>query len=208
MDDDDLRRGKPTLHVQYNEATAVLAGDALLTLAFQILSDERFRPVDKQIETLKVIHSLSSAAGYSGMIEGQMLDMLSEGKSLNLHDIKILHKKKTGALIEASVLSGALMGGASNSELTALNQYAHHIGLAFQVADDILNVVGNPVKMGKAVGTDAEREKNTFPSAMGLSESRAYAGLLVEKALHPIDSFDKKAQPLRAIARYIVERNS
>ena len=208
MDDDAMRRGKPTIHVQFDEATAVLAGDALLTLAFQILSDERFLAPEKQMETLQVINRLSTAAGYRGMIEGQMLDMRSEGKNLNLNDIKTLHKKKTGALIEASVFSGALMGGASDMELSALNQYAHHVGLAFQVADDILNVVGDPVKMGKAVGTDAERDKNTFPGAMGLSESRAYARRLVEKALQPIDSFGKKAEPLRAIAHYIVERNA
>ena len=208
MDDDAMRRGKPTIHVQFDEATAVLAGDALLTLAFQILSDERFLAPEKQMETLQVINRLSTAAGYRGMIEGQMLDMRSEGKNLNLNDIKTLHKKKPGALIEASVFSGALMGGASDMEWSALNQYAHHVGLAFQVADDILNVVGDPVKMGKAVGTDAERDKNTFPGAMGLSESRAYARRLVEKALQPIDSFGKKAEPLRAIAHYIVERNA
>ena len=208
MDDDSLRRGKPTLHVQYNEAAAILAGDALLTLAFQILSDGRYVPADKYRESLQVIHHISSAAGYSGMIDGQMLDMLSEGKSLALNDIKALHQKKTGALIKASVFSGALLGGATQAELSALHQYALQIGLAFQVADDILNVIGDPNKLGKAVGTDADRGKNTFPAAMGLSESRAYAKGLVEKALHPIESFDKKAEPLRAIARYIVERNA
>ena len=208
MDDDDLRRGKPTLHVQFDEATAVLAGDALLTLAFQILSDAKSTLPDKPHESLQIIHQVAIAAGCSGMIAGQMLDMTSEGSNLNLNDIKTLHNKKTGALIKASVFSGALLGGANEKEIKALNLYANNIGLAFQVADDILNVIGDPKKMGKAVGTDAERDKNTFPSVMGLSDSQEYARQLIEKALHAIESFDKKSEPLRAIARYIIERNS
>ena len=208
MDDDDLRRGKPTLHVQFEEATAVLAGDALLTLAFQILSDAKYTLPNKPHESLQIIHQVAIAAGCSGMIAGQMLDMTSEGSNLNLNDIKTLHNKKTGALIKASVFSGALLGGANEKEIKALNLYANNIGLAFQVADDILNVIGDPKKMGKAVGTDAERDKNTFPSVMGLSDSQEYARQLIEKALHAIESFDKKSEPLRAIARYIIERNS
>ena len=207
MDDDALRRGKPTLHIQFDEATAILAGDALLTLAFQILSDAQYLASEVKQESLKIIHKVALAAGSTGMIDGQMLDMISEGKNLNLNDIKTLHKKKTGALIEASVYAGALLGGANDQEMLALNAYASNIGLAFQVTDDILNIIGDPEKMGKAVGTDADRDKNTFPSLMGLSESREYARQLIEKALHAIVSFDKKAEPLRAIARYIIERN-
>ena len=207
MDDDERRRGKPTLHIQFDEASAILAGDALLTLAFQILSDTQYVPPDKQAESMQVIHEVAVAAGCGGMIDGQMLDMISEGTHLNLNDIKTLHKKKTGALIEASVFSGALLGGADEMEMQALGQYASSIGLAFQVADDILNVIGDPAKMGKAVGTDADREKNTFPSIMGLADSRQYAELLIEKALHAIESFDKKSEPLRTIARYIIDRN-
>lgn len=208
MDDDALRRGKPTLHIQFDEATAVLAGDALLTIAFQILSDPQYLASDKNQGTLEVIHNITTAAGCIGMIDGQVLDMVSEGHKLNLNEIKTLHKKKTGALIEASVFAGALLGGASDQEMLALNEYASNIGLAFQVADDILNVIGNPTKMGKAVGTDADRDKNTFPSVMGLAESQAYARQLIEKALHAIKSFDKKSEPLRGIALYIIERNS
>ena len=208
MDDDALRRGKPTLHIQFDEATAILAGDALLTLAFQILSDTQYLAADKKHESLQVIHRIATAAGCSGMIDGQMLDMISEGNNLKLNDIKMLHIRKTGALIEASVFAGALFGGANNKEMKALNEYANNIGLAFQVADDILNVIGDPLKMGKAVGTDADRAKNTFPSVMGLSESQGYARQLIEKSLHAIESFDKKAEPLRVIARYIIERKS
>ena len=207
MDDDERRRGKPTLHIQFDEASAILAGDALLTLAFQILSDAQYIPSDRLVQNTTVIHKVAVAAGCSGMIDGQMLDMISEGTHLNLNDIETLHKKKTGALIETSVISGALLGGANEMEMQALSHYASNIGLAFQVADDILNVIGDPEKMGKAVGTDADRGKNTFPVVMGLAESREYAGLLIEKALHAIESFDKKSKPLRAIARYISDRN-
>jgi len=208
MDDDNVRRGKPTLHVQFDEATAILAGDALLTLAFQILSDAQYTTPEKQQKSLQIINSVAVAAGCNGMIDGQMLDMISEGKNLNINDIKALHKKKTGALIEVSVFSGALLGGANDKEMAALNQYASNIGLAFQVADDVLNVIGDPQKMGKAVGTDADRDKNTFPSIMGLSDSQEYAGMLIGKALQAIESFDKKVEPLRAIAHYIIERDS
>lgn len=207
MDDDALRRGKPTLHIQFDEATAILAGDALLTIAFQILSDNQYLRPDNLHESLQIIHKLSIAAGYNGMIEGQMLDMVSEGNTLKLNDIRMLHKKKTGAMIETSVFAGALLGGASETEIKALKTYASNIGLAFQVADDILNVIGDPMKMGKAVGTDVDRAKNTFPSVMGLSESQEYAKQLIEKALQAIESFDNKYEPLRAIARYIIERN-
>jgi len=207
MDDDKVRRGKPTLHVQFDEATAILAGDALLTLAFQLLSDAQYIVPEEQHRRLQIIHSVAVAAGCSGMIDGQMLDMISEGKNININDIKLLHKKKTGALIEVSVFSGALMGGANDEEMASLNQYASYIGLAFQVADDILNVIGDPKKMGKAVGTDADRDKNTFPSIMGLPDSQEYARMLIGKALQAIESFDKKAEPLRAIARYIIERD-
>jgi geranylgeranyl diphosphate synthase type II len=207
MDDDKVRRGKPTLHVQFDEPTAILAGDALLTLAFQILSDKQYTAPEELYKSLEIINSVANAAGCSGMIDGQMLDMISEGKSLNINDIKALHNKKTGALIEVSVFSGALLGGANDKEMAALNQYASNIGLAFQVADDILNVIGDPQKMGKAVGTDAERNKNTFPAIMGLSDSKEYAGMLIGKALQAIESFDNKFDPLRAIARYIIERN-
>jgi len=148
MDDDALRRGKPTLHIQFDEATAILAGDALLTLAFQILSDPQYVTSKNHQASLKVMHKVCVAAGYSGMIDGQMLDMVSEGKKLNFNEIKVLHKKKTGALIQASVFAGALMGDADEQEMLALNTYASHIGLAFQVADDLLNVIGDPIKMG------------------------------------------------------------
>ena len=133
--------------------------------------------------------------------------LAAEGQHLTVDELKSLHVLKTGALIEASLLCGALLADARKRQREILKTYARNIGLAFQVTDDILNVEGNPKIMGKAVGTDAGRNKNTFPSVMGIAESEAYARLLVEKALHAIESFDKKSEPLRAIARYIIERN-
>ena len=207
MDDDDLRRGKPTCHVAFDEATALLAGDALLTLAFQVLSsldsNERL-PASKRLE---IIHIISVAAGYNGMIEGQMRDMASEGIHLRTEELKELHARKTGALIEASIRSGAVLGGGTPHQIEKLSSYARCIGLAFQVRDDVLNVEGDPAVLGKAVGTDDSRDKNTFPSLIGLEQSKVYAESLVNNALKEIEDFDNKADPLRAIAGYIIERN-
>ena len=206
MDDDALRRGKPTCHMAFDEATAILAGDALLTLAFQTLSSIELRKVEQASKWLGVIRSISYAAGYCGMIQGQMLDMASEGIPLTLAELKSMHRLKTGALIEASLSSGAVLGGLNSTRISMLESYAQNIGLAFQVTDDILNVEGDPEIMGKAVGTDKLRNKTTYPSLLGLKESKDFASRLVENALQAIESFDQKAEPLRAIAKYIVER--
>ena len=206
MDDDDMRRGKPTCHSAFDEATAILAGDALLTLAFQTLSSIELRKREPAEKWLEIIQLISHAAGYCGMIQGQMLDMASERKQLTLAELKSMHRLKTGALIEASVSSGALLGGLNSTRITTLESYAQNIGLAFQVTDDILNVEGDPEIMGKAVGTDKIRNKSTYPSLLGLKESKDFAVQLVENALQALESFDEKADPLRAIAKYIIER--
>ena len=206
MDDDAMRRGKPTCHTAFDEATAILAGDALLTLAFQTLSSIELRKVEQAAKWLDVIQLISYAAGYCGMIQGQMLDMVSEGKQLTLADLKSMHRLKTGALIEASLSGGAVLGGLNSTRISMLKSYAQNIGLAFQVADDILNVEGDPEIMGKAVGTDKLHHKATYPSLLGLKESKDFAGQLVENALQALESFDQKAEPLRAIAKYIIER--
>jgi geranylgeranyl diphosphate synthase type II len=206
MDDDDLRRGKPTCHVAFDEATAILAGDALLTLAFQVLSSVQFTCESQSSGWLKVIHVISTAAGYQGMIRGQMLDMASEGQHLTVDELKSMHALKTGALIEASLLCGALLADARKRQMEILKTYARNIGLAFQVTDDILNVEGNPKEMGKAVGTDELREKSTYPAILGLETSRRFAKNLVEKALQALEVFDKKAEPLRGLATYIIDR--
>ncbi|WP_319525392.1 farnesyl diphosphate synthase [uncultured Desulfosarcina sp.] len=208
MDDDEKRRGKATCHVRFDEATALLAGDALLTLAFKILATTASQfPAAEHLNWLNVIAKIASASGFRGMIEGQMRDMASEGKIISIEDLEILHGLKTGKLIEASVVSGATIAGATEIQLQALSAYAVHIGLAFQVADDILNVTGDPERLGKNTGTDQARGKNTYPSLIGLEPAQRLADRLVDKALNALDDFDKKADPLRAIARYIVERN-
>ena len=206
MDNDDLRRGKPTCHVAFDEATAILAGDALLTLAFQVLSSVQSTTGNQASGWLKVIHIISTAAGYRGMIRGQMLDMAAEGQHLTVDELKSMHALKTGALIEASLLCGALLAGARKRQMDILKTYARSIGLAFQVTDDILNVEGNPKIMGKAVGTDELREKSTYPAILGLERSRQFAKNLVDEALQALEDFDKKADPLRALATYIIDR--
>ncbi|MDL1963201.1 MAG: polyprenyl synthetase family protein [Deltaproteobacteria bacterium] len=206
MDNDDLRRGKPTCHVAFDEATAILAGDALLTLAFRILSSINVIDDNTSSNWLKVIHKLSFAAGYNGMIEGQMRDMASEGSLLSLEKLEDMHSLKTGALIEASIFSGALLGGGSPKQIDQLKIYAKNIGLAFQVADDILNVEGDPAVMGKAAGTDNARGKTTYPSIMGLNKSKEFAKKLIHNALQALDDFDNNSNSLRAIACYIIER--
>ena len=207
MDDDELRRGKATCHIAYDEATAILAGDALLTLAFEVLSsvDSNHRyPADRWLQIIRLI---SGAAGYQGMIQGQMLDIASEGKALDVDALETMHCLKTGALIEASLDCGALLGGANHRQRELLGVYGRKIGLAFQVADDLLNVEGDPELMGKAVGTDSRHEKSTYPSVMGVEKARQFSKKLIQEALQALETFDKQADPLRAIATYIIERN-
>jgi geranylgeranyl diphosphate synthase type II len=155
---------------------------------------------------LKVIHIISEAAGYQGMIQGQMLDIDSEGRRLSAGELETMHRLKTGALIETSLVCGALLGGADQQQKELLGAYGSKIGLAFQVADDILNVEGNPQLMGKAIGTDQLREKTTYPSLMGIEAARDFSKKLVREALQALETFGKQADPLRAIATYIIER--
>lgn len=206
LDNDDLRRGKPTCHIEFDESTAILAGDALLTLAFQILSSTDFIKKNQAPKWLNIVNTFARAAGYQGMIEGQMRDLISEGQQLDLDELETMHVLKTGAIIEASVYSGAVLGNGNLNQIKQLRIYARNIGLAFQVSDDILNVEGDPTIMGKAVGTDRSRNKNTYPSIIGVKQSKLLAKNLVSKALQSLDYFDKKVEPLRAIASYIIER--
>jgi geranylgeranyl diphosphate synthase type II len=207
MDNDDVRRGKPTCHIAFDEASAILAGDALLTLAFQLLSAVEISNGSQAVTWLRIIHRIADAAGYRGMIAGQMKDIASETKLLNMEELEELHALKTGALIEASIYSGATLGGGRQEQIDQLGIYAKNIGLAFQIKDDILNVEGDPALLGKAVGTDKIRQKNTYPYLMGLEKSKSFAEDLVIRALQAIESFDSKADPLRAIANFIVQRN-
>lgn len=206
IDNDDFRRGKPTCHVEFDEATAILAGDALLTLAFQILSSVELKNENHASKWLSVVNAISRAAGYQGMIEGQMRDIASEGVVLTLNELEEMHSLKTGAIIEASIYCGAIIGNSGIEQMKQLGIYAKNIGLAFQVTDDILNVEGDPDIMGKAVGTDKNRKKSTYPSIMGINKSRKFAEKLAGNALQALDGFDNKSDPLRAIAGYIIKR--
>ena len=207
MDDDDLRRGKPTCHKAFSEATAILAGDALLTGAFQLLTEHAIQqPPGQHGQWLKIIARIARSAGHEGMIEGQMRDIKAEGMALTADQLEQLHRLKTGALISASVEAGALIGNADPIKFGKLEEYGRSIGLAFQVADDILNEEGDPKIMGKAAGTDRLHQKNTYPALMGLNAAKQKALDLVNQALCSLDIFDNKSDPLRSIARYVIER--
>lgn len=209
MDDDDFRRGIPTNHKVFGEATAILAGDALLTEAFILLSSpERNGCLDPGM-LLRVIQEIAVSSGSRGMIGGQVVDMESEGsKEIDLATVQYIHTRKTGALIRASVKGGALIGGAAGPELDAIVRYGEAIGLAFQIADDILDIEGTTEQLGKDAGSDQARGKATYPAVMGLAASKQRAGELVAAALDALGCFDAKADPLREIATYIVKRKS
>ncbi len=212
MDDDDLRRGVPTCHKAFSEATAVLAGDALLTHAFTILSRPApcFEIYPNEAVRLELVYMISRAAGAGGMVEGQMMDMLAPDLNMPVSAamdyLKKLHWLKTGQMIKVSVGVGAVCAGASQEVRDQLAVYSEKIGLAFQVVDDILNVEGDPAIMGKATGSDAQHEKLTFPALLGLEESRQFAITLVTQAKVSLISLGEKARPLTAIADYIITR--
>lgn len=211
MDNDDFRRGKLTCHKKFSEATAVLAGDALLTHAFSILSnpdlicDESLYPENP----IQIMSRISRAAGPEGMVSGQIMDMnaLKNTGTKDLDYLKSMHAMKTGAMIMASVEAGALAAGGDNQTVRQLSRYAENIGMAFQVADDILNVEGDSTVMGKAAGSDAAADKMTFPAILGLEASRNFASELVSKAIEALASFGGRANALREIATYIIERD-
>jgi geranylgeranyl diphosphate synthase type II len=207
LDNDAVRRGQATCHVKFDESTAILCGDGLLTMAFEMLSEAGVQQDESRSHLwLRCTHIISNAAGCRGMVEGQARDLAFEGIPLDANALKELHSLKTGALIRAAVESGGWLGGGTPHQIDQLMLYARDIGLAFQVIDDILNVTGNPETMGKAVGTDEARGKNTYPALLGLDASRRYAHDLIDSALKALSIFDKKAEPLRAIAQYIVDR--
>jgi len=207
MDDDDWRRGKPTNHIVYGEAMAILAGDALLTHAFELLS--RAPLVDRFSASvlLQVHQCLASASGGFGMIGGQVIDIISEGQEVDLATVEYIHRHKTAALIEASAVIGGLLGGGTDEEVEALRTYGHRIGWAFQIADDILDVEGDAAVLGKAVGRDAELAKATYPAVLGVDVSRQRARELMEEGIHALDVLRHDTGWLRQIASYIVSRN-
>ncbi len=208
MDDDDLRRGQPTCHKQFDEATAILAGDGLLTEAFQTMAAAVPRFAGREGVLLDVIQLLAAAAGYQGMVGGQMLDLLAEGRRVTLKELETIHRYKTGALLTAAVRAGALVGGGTRAEVTSLTGYGEKFGLAFQVTDDLLDVEGEAAEMGKAPGMDAKRQKATYPAVLGLEATREWARRLVEDAVAALEPFQEKAAPLRELARYLLVRRA
>lgn len=204
MDDDDLRRGKPTCHIAFDEATAILAGDALQTLAFELLSDA---PHLEAACKLDLLQQLTRASGVRGMVLGQAIDLAAVNQQLNLDQLETMHRHKTGALISASVAMGAIVCGADATRLQALTIYADAIGLAFQVQDDILDVTTDTAILGKQQGADVARNKPTYVSLLGLDNARAKAQELHQQALAALADFDQRAQPLRALSAYIIERS-
>ncbi|HNQ65598.1 MAG TPA: polyprenyl synthetase family protein [Smithella sp.] len=207
MDNDDFRRGKPTCHKVFGENMAILAGDALLTEAFVLLS--RAEKVMLSAERrLAIIQEIANAAGINGMVGGQALDVISEKTGADETILQDIHRRKTGALIVAAVKSGAVMFNAGKDKIQALTEYGMHVGLAFQIADDILNVEGDSRLMGKGTGSDAARNKMTYPSLMGLQQAKEKLNQHVEAAVTSLADFDERAMPLIVIARYIRDRKS
>ncbi len=204
MDDDDLRRGRPTCHRQFDEATAILAGDALQVLAFESLA---MAPASAAAR-VGMIRALAAGSGTLGMAGGQAIDLAAVGRQLDALEVEAMHARKTGALIETSVTLAALSAGATDADVLALGRFSKALGLAFQIVDDILDVEGDPTLLGKAVGGDQARHKPTYPAAVGIPAARARAAGLHAEALAAIEGFGSRAAVLRRLAAYIVERSS
>jgi len=205
MDDDDYRRGKLTSHKVFGEGMAILAGDALLTAAFTTMLSQ---PAVEPATVVKVLGEISTAAGPRGMIGGQVIDLSSEGKTIDLATLKLMHQGKTGALFEAALRSGAQLAGAEVWQVEALTKYAQHFGLAFQITDDILDVTGSQEKIGKPVGSDEKNHKATYVSLYSLVEARRMAGQTVDDALGALSRFGTEADILREMVRSLVLRDS
>jgi geranylgeranyl diphosphate synthase, type II len=201
IDNDDLRRGRPTCHVVFGEAVAILAGDALFALAFEVLANSKGSPS----HCLEAVKILSQCAGVRGLVSGETIDILSEGKPVSVETLELIHQRKTGSLIAASCELGALFGGGDVSRRANLRSYGEKIGLAFQIADDVLNEIGDASKIGKSVGSDAERGKATYPQLFGLHESKQKALELAEGAIKLVRGVPNE-EFLKSLARYSVER--
>lgn len=205
MDNDDYRRGKLTNHKVFGEAMAILAGDALLTAAFEImLQQDGVKPEN----LIKVVREISFAAGPQGMVGGQAIDLVSEGKTIDMDTIMLMHQAKTGALFKAAIRSGAILANASEAELNLLTKYADNFGLAFQITDDILDVIGSQDKIGKPVGSDMRNQKATYVSMYSLDGARGLADEAVERAVAALNDFGEEAEILRQMVRYLLSRDS
>lgn len=206
MDNDDLRRGQPTNHKIYGDAAAILAGDGLLTWAFDLLSNKKYCSFSADIH-LHIIQIIARASGSFGMVGGQALDIENENATFPFETLQTIHKNKTGALITAAVQAGAIAGGASKPQVYSIIDYGNAIGLAFQIVDDLLNVTGTTEQLGKTAGSDEKSGKATYPAYFGVEETRKKAKNAVDRALDALSSFDDRVDPLRALAHYIYTRS-
>jgi geranylgeranyl diphosphate synthase, type II len=206
LDNDDLRRGKPTNHKVFGEATAILAGDALLTQAFILMTRAAGMESVPPEYILKATHEMASALGSTGMIGGQVVDLESEGKPITAETLEYIHIYKTGFLIRACIRCGGVLSQATESQLNSLSRFGAHIGLAFQIIDDILDITGDQEKLGKDIGSDLIKDKATYPALYGLEESKRKAEDLVDEGIECLKDFDDRADPLREIARFFVKR--
>jgi len=204
MDNDDCRRGKPTNHKVYGDGMAMLAGDALLAMAFEVMLRQQGATSGQMAA---VVREMSIAAGPNGMVGGQAMDLESEGKAIDMQDLRKMHMGKTGALFRAAIRSGAILGGATEEQLAALTEYANKFGLAFQITDDILDVVGEEATIGKPVGSDERNHKSTYVTLASLPEARKLALDTIDEAIDALDGFGDEADFLRDLATYLIARN-
>lgn len=208
MDNDDFRRGVPTNHKVFGEAIAILAGDALLTEAFGLIAgmheDARI-PAERILRAVSVV---TKASGYKGMIGGQVIDLECENRDVDIATVEYMHIRKTGAILSACLELGALLGGGSDRDVASLTKFGQHFGLAFQITDDLLDVEGDATLMGKTPGSDVAKNKKTYPALLGIPKSRESARMHVDEALKAVGSFGEPAEPLRAIARYLLVRQA
>ncbi len=207
MDNDDLRRGKPTCHKVFGEAMAILAGDGLLTLAFELMAHPDLSSAASHLRQVEATRVFAKAAGHAGMVGGQTADILNENTEITPERRNFIHSRKTGALIRAAVEMGAILGGGTKKQIDALASYGEALGLCFQVIDDILDVVGDETKLGKPVGSDERNRKSTYPALFGIEEARRRAEELRDMAVTTLQDFGHEAEPLRALACYIVDRD-
>ena len=206
MDNDDYRRGRLTNHKVFGDGMAILAGDALLTMAFELCSQSTVDGSTTSCQQVQIIQELAMGSGHGGMVGGQVLDIQAENQDIDLVTLQTIHNFKTGRLIRAAVRIGGIFAGADSSQLNSLTGYAEDIGLAFQIADDVLNMTGTREELGKDAGTDAKRGKKTYPTFYGVEGARELGDQCVERAIQRLESFDHHADPLRALAEYVMSR--
>ena len=207
MDNDDLRRGIPTCHKAFGEAMAILAGDALLNFAFEILSNPAHSDGVAPATMLNVIATIGNASGIYGMVGGQAADVLMEGKEVDEGTLKFIHTRKTGALIKASIMAGAILGGATSLQLERMNEFGYHLGLLFQIKDDLLDVEGDEKALGKRTKKDAQKKKATYPALFGIERTKEMGQTVLMQAIGALSIFGSEADPLRSITEYVIRRS-